>query len=1596
MPQFTIEDAQTGRRITVEGETEPTPSEMEELFATYQQPAEPQPSDEAMRMSRVLRGEEIPRNPMELDAANLQRRSLGPGLGFAEEAGTFRPPGIYDTLMTPLVDVAKSVTGQDVANLTDVLRVMGTSQATTPEQIKGEIQAELESPYRAPSPTEQRIAGAQQAAAGLANSFTSPVGLATLGLGVAPAAIQKGAGLVFAGDMLRQIPEQARVAGEATVTGTPEQEAAALASLGLSAAGVGALTKPMAAEAISRRIPGTPENVRSMLDRQIAETELPNIDAQAVKDLALPARPAPEPMIPEVARTRQLVDQALKEATGEKSLINPNEPLSALELLKRQTEPQVIAAERPPARTDIEGGKASFRQGAEGTASVIPEPSVEAFQREITAPSQLPGLIRGRGIERWADNTIAESKGRTNLGVDPTLLGAYAVKAASLVERGVVEGFEAFKTEFERRFPEAAQHAKEVWNRLTASDDAIMEKLNSTASPKDLSDAVRDFGGSLTSVAYRIGGRTDTPAKLTKIQDLQSKWAAKAKESLRAGNFEESAKASYLSQFYREAYEYATGTASAGAHQVRQMPGYEPPMLDRAGRQQVVESLRARGIEVPEVSGFERSIDAAIKALAPDQSKVMEGVTGLPVWLTKEAARAALIAVREVYTATKSGAKAVAEGVRWLRENGIKASEADMRDWLSTQLESPKEAAPVAAQAPRQRAAQAGISGEDVLKRVDQIFTPEAKESVPLKTRLKQASETLRTNWSSKFRPLDKLAEDLSAATGAKLPKTSGIFEALRGSSGKAEADLYRFDSDVTRLVRGLEPEFNQYLFMRRTLDRLESDIRDASINTPSRRKVAELDIPQMEAGLQALEAKIGPDAARRLEVAAQAYQSHMDGALRRQVDSGRMSQQVYDSIKNGNQFYAPFKLLKYLEASTAPEGSGRRIDTTAEYTKAIKGIEDPGFKLGDIMTASKRNIVMSRILSEKNVAMQQLQKVLAADQSGTFVRKLGSDEAIPANMEAVNVMNDGVVTRYAVDPSVAESVNNWNGRINDTLGDFFAKMAAPFRAGVTTGNVAFQAVNLAFADLPRAALVSKFGIKAGNPADYLRYPMDFVESMFASMKPGANKLYLDYLESGAAGSTVQEYLTPTAFEPKTKTKAFSNSVLDSVPKFARAVEEVNKVLGVKRAMRETGAQSGAELARNFPDAITEIRRFSGSPDFGRIGKKMDAMRLNVLFMFPNARIQGAIADIGRLFGRDGKATAAKTWGKVMTAVGVPTAILYYMNSLPQYREDYEKRPEWEKQNYWLVPRDSYVQGENGEMVRDYWRIPKRETAKLVGNLVESSLKFAETKDPAGAWDFGVDALENLSPVNIEGNSLQQRLESVASSLNPIFTATIESGTGRSLFRHRDIVPDFMQNASPEQQYLDRTPELFRKLAEAMPDATPDMLRSPLMLENLVRNFTGSLLTQFIPNKPTPGREGAMNNPLMRRFQSVPYTDTEKEQQRIQELKRESVDEFLARHRIAQKAVAEATTVESAVKAAIAAGGANEKLVQHTIDLFIAEQNNLTAIDRQVLKLPTAQRAAYIIEELNKVPAAERKALLLDTVKKRILTEGVIEEMGAE
>lgn len=182
--------------------------------------------------------------------------------------------------------------------------------------------------------------------------------------------------------------------------------------------------------------------------------------------------PTPETMLQEPSGIRMVVEQAVAEAKGGLPTAEPTldllpaaqvEELAINELLRQ-------GIDRGDALRFVESlGGAIRRQAdypraiAEKIAQQIgegvkamwhPDKPITANQLKITYDSivkaitenrlseERPGLIAGGKLEKWADATIAEGRGRLNVGLDPVQLAAYIVKGAALLERGITSAGE--------------------------------------------------------------------------------------------------------------------------------------------------------------------------------------------------------------------------------------------------------------------------------------------------------------------------------------------------------------------------------------------------------------------------------------------------------------------------------------------------------------------------------------------------------------------------------------------------------------------------------------------------------------------------------------------------------------------------------------------------------------------------------------------------------------------------------------------------------------------------------------------------------------------------------------------------------------------------------------------------------------------------------------------------------------------------------------------------------------------------------------------------------------------------------------------------
>lgn len=929
-----------------------------------------------------------------------------------------------------------------------------------------------------------------------------------------------------------------------------------------------------------------------------------------------------------------------------------------------------------------------------------------------------------------------------------------------------------------------------------------------------------------------------------------------------------------------------------------------------------------------------------------------------------------------------------------------------------------------------------------VLAEVDKHLQP--VDSPKLGSRIAAIPTQLRTALITRFAALDKLASEVARANpGAVLPEVplSRKFEQIAGANGKAAQDVRDFeDSVVSQLAPTERHDFDRMLFLKRTGQRLQwnswlagEQVRITAIpeaqRTPDEVKrlaitqdksVASWTLPGVDAGLAELKGRLGAQRFDEIDqLAAGEFQQAMDRALQLQVAAGRISPEAYKAIKAGNDFYAPFRVLSAIEGfDGAARAGGAAIDTRQQVVRAIEGISDENFRLESPTVAAAENLVRGRILAEKNLKMLELARLADADKTGALIRKLTPGQEARRGFETVNYFDQGEPLRLEVGPDVANAIKGLNPAETGLIAGLLQRSGAAFRFGATTANAAFQARNLLFADQPRLLLMSKYGIQA-DPRELWQLPTDFVHSLYSSALGNVagkeTALYRQFYESGAAGATFQDainriggHVGDTALSRGTEGVA---GLVDDVSAVTRVLEETTKLMGFKRGLRIEGIKnmSPGAAAKKLEEVVVEVRNFAGSPDFARHGTV--ARDANMFVAFFNARIQGAVSDIGRLGGTDGGKAARDAWLRLGATAGTAAAYFWYRNHSADNAGDYERVPDWEKNSYLMMPRYDangaplYSTNAQGEKVREYARLPKRESAKIIANMTEAALDFAHNKEPGAVAEFGVRLLEDTSPINIAGRSGTERLESAISNLTPALRLLYEVPGNRDAFRHRAVVPASRQGgADPTlQQYPGRTPEVYVNAATAAPTFLWDPLRSPLMLQHITEAMTGGLLRQFTPNQTPngerdPSAAAMAANPVGRVFVGSLQVDDSKDTKLAQESLQQSRDRSIALDNEAMRELDGLAKLGPAEKEARVREieRTRPELIDAIADEADARAKNLTQPDRLARRMPVRDgtRVRYLAERFRRLPVDKREGFLRDQMAKGIATNEVIDQLA--
>lgn len=355
-------------------------------------------------------GEELAyRNLQGAQSVGLGLQQVPPG----DAATSFK--NMAKEAMTPLMEVGKmiGVTPQTLADAVDTVwnyRSLAGMGEVDWEKMKKDL-GEL--PQREPTTVEKVAAGGQQAVANTLDFFTSPVGIATLGIGAAPAAAQKVVAGAFTVAMAKDVPQQLDELSNAIDSKDPERLSRAVVGLGLT----GAFIKQGAEHALKP----APPKLDTLLDtravaEQAKESSAP-LTAAAVEGL-----PVTQPLgiAPPGTATLQKVIEFFRAPPESASPppISPDTSTPLPDFQSRATANEIFsqpfAVERLPVIGRLFGGRARIRNEK--------DQSVAAWYAERHGIGPAVASAVGEQI-RGRINSVFKADEAGNLNVTPATEG---------------------------------------------------------------------------------------------------------------------------------------------------------------------------------------------------------------------------------------------------------------------------------------------------------------------------------------------------------------------------------------------------------------------------------------------------------------------------------------------------------------------------------------------------------------------------------------------------------------------------------------------------------------------------------------------------------------------------------------------------------------------------------------------------------------------------------------------------------------------------------------------------------------------------------------------------------------------------------------------------------------------------------------------------------------------------------------------------------------------------------------------------------------------------------------------------------------------
>jgi hypothetical protein len=410
-----------------------------------------------------------------------------------------------------------------------------------------------------PTSTTGKVAlGAERTGENIGNFLLSPLGIATLGIGTLPRAAQRGIALAFAAQMASTVPDQAAQLLQEVNKDPKDRDWTKISELLTGTAANGILATLGAAHGFAPKTDFLAKSLAGELDKQA------------------PARPnLPEP----TPQVRQAGERpAAPGITAEQFLQQSNEQTSSKpEPVAAANEPKPAASAGPDAKNES-GRPAAVSAGNVENGSEQPEtlrPALLAAGKPVIGGETHKDIFQRVMSDTSAtrDDKIATANAMLDdskhVFVDQNGKVYDRAQAAKAFDQ--IQGNPAGTT--------TVLHSEMLAPKPVAPRLEPMPTIQSVRdmNPDQFVDFTKKLKGGLTGGAYQLGLSVRTPEELNALKAQQSFFSEQGQKARLAKDFNNGISYALKSQFFREAYEAATGTASAGDSLRKTDPNYKPP-----------------------------------------------------------------------------------------------------------------------------------------------------------------------------------------------------------------------------------------------------------------------------------------------------------------------------------------------------------------------------------------------------------------------------------------------------------------------------------------------------------------------------------------------------------------------------------------------------------------------------------------------------------------------------------------------------------------------------------------------------------------------------------------------------------------------------------------------------------------------------------------------------------------------------------------------------------------------------------------------------------------------------------------------------------